>query len=454
MFVNTFKSKFNFKDVNIDKFGFCCFLAGVFLLATAVGISIILLLVSLLVSFRKPQNLFKDKWNYPLIVSSLLMILSTIIHFLRVKNNADLGLNPELSLIGLMNWIPLFLCFFGFQKYLNSPEKRIITSKLLICGSIPVIFSGVLQLYNVNGPFELFNGLIIWFQKPLKEVGSLSGLFNNQNYAGLWMALVWPFCLSEFNFPKRSNLRKLILLIICFLFITFIFLTDSRNAILGLIISSPIVLGTSNLFWYLPTIFLGFSLLALTVLPIFPTEIKLFMESIIPKRIYTLFPEVGFSNIGSYPRVNKWISSLQFILEKPMFGWGAASFPILYRLKSGEWFGHAHNLPFELAISYGILPALIIFSFYAYLLFLSFKKILLVTKKRKINIPFFLNQKAWFAASFIFLLSHLVDIQYFDARISTLCWILLAGLRCFLKEDLEKIYISDKKTYCKILRNK
>ena len=39
----------------------------------------------------------------------------------------------------------------------------------------------------------------------------------------------------------------------------------------------------------------------------------------------------------------------KFILENPIFGWGAASFPILYKLKSGEWFGHSHNLPFELS---------------------------------------------------------------------------------------------------------
>ena len=425
-----------FKNFNSEKFGFYCFLSGVFLLASAVGLSIILFLISLFISLNKSHKLLKDKWNYPLLISSFLMLLSTLEHFLRNENYAELGIDPKLSLIGLFNWLPLFLCFWGFQKYLNSPKKRLITSKLLICGSIPVIFSGILQLLNINGPFELFNGLIVWFQKPLQEVGSISGLFNNQNYAGLWMALVWPFCLSGFNSPKKNILKKIILLVICILFIFFIFLTDSRNAILGLIISSSIVLGKANLFWYLPMIFLGFSLLALTVIPIFPNEIKLYMESIIPKRIYTLFPEIGFKNIYSYPRVNKWISSLSFIYKNPLFGWGGASFPVLYYLKSGEWFGHAHNLPFELAISYGIFPALIIFSFYIYLLYLSFKKISLFSQNKESSRIYFLNQKAWFAASLIFLLSHQVDIQYFDARISILCWIILSGLRCFLREDL------------------
>ena len=437
---NLYKNKF-IKNFNTEQFGFYCFLSAVFFLASAVGISIILFLIALLISLLNPHKLLKDKWNYPLLLSAFLMILSTLVHLLRNEYYLYLGIDPKLSLIGLFNWLPLFLCFWGFQKYLNCPKKRLITSKLLICGSIPVIFSGVLQLLNINGPFELFNGLIVWFQKPLQELGSISGLFNNQNYAGLWMALVWPFCLSGLISPKKNILKKIILLIICILFITFIFLTDSRNAILGLIISSSIVLGKANLFWYLPTVLLGFSLLALTVIPIFPNEIKIYMESIIPKRIYTLFPEIGFNNINSYPRVNKWISSLSFIYKNPLFGWGAASFPVLYHLKSGEWFGHAHNLPFELAISYGILPALIIFSFYVYLLYLSFKKISLFSKQNKSSMSYFFNQKAWFSASLIFLLSHLVDIQYFDARISILCWIYLAGLRCFLREDLgSKLY--------------
>ena len=426
---------YNIKNFNSNKLGLFCFFSGVFLLPSAVGISIIFLLISIFLSLLKTEQILKDKWNYPLILSSLLMILSTIFHFLREENYIDLGIDPNLSLIGLFNWIPLFICFWGFQKYLNTPQKRLLTSKLLICGSIPVIFSGILQLLNINGPFELFNGLIIWFQKPLKEVGSLSGLFNNQNYAGLWMTLVWPFCLSELKTPNRQFLKKIILLLICIFFVSFIFLTDSRNAILGLLVTSPIILGTANLIWYLPTILFGFLLLALTVIPIFPIEIRIFMETIIPERIYTLFPEIGFNNLSSYPRINKWIASLSFISKNPIFGWGAASFPILYNIRYGEWFGHAHNLPFELAISYGILPALIIFSFYITLLYLSFKKISLFHQKSANNIGYFLNQKAWFASSLIFFLAHLVDIQYFDARISILCWILLAGIRSSLKEE-------------------
>ena len=427
-----------FKKFNIEKFGYYCFLTGIFFLASAVGVSILLLLISVTITFIKPKNFIKDKWNYPLLISGILMILNTFIHFQRFEKYSDLGIDPQLSFIGLFNWIPFFLCFWGFQNYLNSPKKRLITSKLLICGSIPVIISGILQLLNINGPFQLFYGMVVWFQKPISDIGSLAGLFNNQNYAGLWMALVWPFCLAEFIRPKRTPLKKLLLLTISIFFVCFIFLTDSRNAILGLIISSPIILGSSNLIWYLPTIFFGFALIGLTVIPIFPTEIKIFMESIIPSRIYTLFPEIGFNNLNSYPRINKWITSFSLIARNPIFGWGAASFPILYTL-NGERFRHAHNLPIELALSYGLLPALIIFSFYVTILYLSFRKIFLSSTKNDFEIFYLLNNKSWFAASLIFLLSHLFDIQYFDVRFSSLCWIFLAGLKCLLMENSKKL---------------
>ena len=265
IYINKLLEKFN-----IEKFGYYCFLSGIFFLASAVGVSILLLFISVTITFLKPKNFLKDKWNYPLLIGGILMIVNTFIHFQRYEKYIYLGIDPQLSFIGLFNWIPFFLCFWGFQNYLNSPKKRLLTSKLLIFGSIPVIISGILQLLNINGPFQLFYGMVVWFQKPISDIGSLAGLFNNQNYAGLWMSLVWPFCLAEFITPKRTPLKKLLLLTISIFFVFFIFLTDSRNAILGLIISCPIILGSSNLIWYVPTIIFGFALLGLTVLPIFP----------------------------------------------------------------------------------------------------------------------------------------------------------------------------------------
>ena len=67
------------------------------------------------------------------------------------------------------------------------------------------------------------------------------------------------------------------------------------------------------------------------------------------------------------------------------------------------------------------------------ILYLSFKKI---SKYKKTEKDPYLEsfQRAWFTSFLIFFLSHLVDIQYFDVRISLLCWIFLAGLKSFIEE--------------------
>ena len=400
------------------------------------ALSIFFFIVAISISFINPNNFFKDKWNYPFFISSFFMIMSSLKHF---ENTGELYKSywePSLSLIGLLNWIPLFFFFWGFQKYLNSPEKRMITSKIFICGSIPVIISGILQLLNINGPLETLNGLVIWYQKPFTDIGgSLSGLFNNQNYAGLWMVMIWPFCLAAIMQKNLTKSLKLIVLLICLSFSVFIFLTDSRNAFLCFLISTPLVLGKSSLLWYLPTLLISFSFLALAVLPIFPEEIQIFAKSIVPSRIYTKFPEIGFNNLIEYPRISKWASAFSYILQKPLFGWGAAAFPIIYRLeKGGAWFGHAHNLPLDLAVSYGLFPSLLIFSSYLLLLLINFKKYFLGNIKNVLNDKYIYFQRAWFTSSLVFLISHLSDVLYFDGRISIICWILLAGLRCAIKE--------------------
>jgi len=104
-----------FEEFDIEKFGLFCFLTGIFFLASAVGISIIFLLISVFISFLKPKNFFKDKWNYPLFISGILMLISTFIHFQRYEKYIDLGIDPQLSLIGLFNWVPFFYVSGGFK---------------------------------------------------------------------------------------------------------------------------------------------------------------------------------------------------------------------------------------------------------------------------------------------------------------------------------------------------
>ena len=80
---------------------------------------------------------------------------------------------------------------------------------MLISGSIPLIFTGLGQyFFKWYGPFEILNGLIIWFQRPLNSDMGLSGLFNNQNYAACWLVVMFPFTLVFLLKSKEAKIKK------------------------------------------------------------------------------------------------------------------------------------------------------------------------------------------------------------------------------------------------------
>ena len=125
-----------------------------------------------------------------------------------------------------------------------------------------------------------------------------------------------------------------------------------------------------------------------------------------------------------------WKNSLLYIFEKPLTGWGGNNFSYIWNNTNKEYFGHAHSIPLELSIQYGVITSLAITGMVSLLLFLSFKKLFLLADLKFIN-----NQNkdnfdiAWFASASSIMYSNLIDIHYFDLRVSILIWILLAGLK-------------------------
>ena len=137
------------------------------------------------------------------------------------------------------------------------------------------------------------------------------------------------------------------------------------------------------------------------------------------------FSEEGFKDID-VSRIEILKSAIFLLFKKPLFGFGAASFSAIYAYNTGFWKGHSHNLLVEFAFSYGIPATIIIFFAISSILFLSGRKIFFEkTLKKEKN---FL-ERAWWCSTFFFLISQLVDIQYFDGKIAILFWILLAGLK-------------------------
>ena len=82
-------------------------------------------------------------------------------------------------------------------------------------------------------------------------------------------------------------------------------------------------------------------------------------------------------------------------------------------------------------VSYGMPPAIFIFIPIFLLIYFSSKKVLFKNK----NIVEPIIDQAWVSALIaLILFSQMVDVQYFDGRISIILWLLLVGAKSIIDE--------------------
>ena len=419
----------------IPKFFNNFFLIGAFLLPSAFTLGTVILLTCVFYGVFIGKGYFKDKLNTMFFVAGIFLIISALVHSNFNDYLSEYRINHELSWIGLANWIPFFLCFWGFQPYLNSNLKRRRTEIALLAGTLPVIITGIGQsFFNWHGPMDTLNGLIIWYQRPIEGITGMTGLFNNPNYTGLWLNLILPFCLAETINLKNNEFKRIITTLFSFSFTLCTILTNSRAAWICISLGSVVMLGRKGLKLIFPLLISISFIVGSTIYPIFGNKIQFLLRSIIPNNIWMEFTDFQIS------RLDIWNTALKNIINFPIFGTGGGSFPDIYMYETGLWKGHAHNLPLELFLSYGIPAGIIIFLPIIYLFIFSTKTIFF---NRLIKISIF--DKAWVISIMLFLFSQLVDVQYFDGRISILFWILLAGAKNIIDEDkLSRNFIKGK----------
>tara|TARA_B100000886_G_scaffold339872_1_gene306778 strand:- start:2668 stop:3984 length:1317 start_codon:yes stop_codon:yes gene_type:complete len=419
-----------YKYIKDSYFSKKIFWSGIFFLPSAPGIAFILLFISSTLSIKNNyRKLANDKWNLVFIVSALLMPIICILQPGSIEpllNNWD----KSLTWIGLTNWVLLIFCFLSFQFFVKTAKDRKILALTIISGSIPVIFSGFAQyVFKIYGPFELLNGFIIWFQRPLNENTGMSALFNNQNYAGAWFCIIWPLSLAVLldSFNKRIN--KYISLSILISITISIILTTSRSAWGGLVFLIPLMTGISSLPYLSLIIFVILLLKIFVITNLVKSDFNNYLKDLIPIKFLREFNPENF--YGRESRIEIWSNAIKFISQRPILGWGAAAFPVLYFFENNTFIAHSHNLILELAVSYGIPITVIIFVSIFLICIFSFKKVFANKSFTQTNF----YDRAWFSSFIILIYTQLVDIQYFDGRISIIFWILLAGLKELINTD-------------------
>ena len=151
-----------------------------------------------------------------------------------------------------------------------------------------------------------------------------------------------------------------------------------------------------------------------------------------PAQITTL------SNENIFPRFEIWSKSFELIKSNLITGYGAGTFKNLYSISNGIYgdIQHSHNIFLEISINHGLPSSLIIISTMIFITINCWRNNANIDLNKLENLD---NKKkqfeqAWIISFMAFFLIHIFDITYFDGRISTLAWILLAGMRSIINE--------------------
>lgn len=408
---NTFIQDFS-KIKNDNKI----FLIGIFLSLSAPIISSFFLITSIFISFSKSKfNFLKNIFNRLLIISIIIIFISSLKH--TFFNDLNISWQSTNSWIGLLRWFMMILIFCYLDNYVKTVKQKNYFSISLISGSIPLLITGFGQYFlNWSGPWDLFNGFITWYLYSVSEGHSLMGLFSNPNYAGAWLVIITPFLIDQFLKKDTSKNIKIFIFFMTVIDLFALYLTNSRNAYFGIIIIL-IILSTRKIlqiFAFLSGIFI-FSFVSLN------------KRSIINdlKSILSIKNNGNLNFLFETTRFEIYEKTSFLIMQRPLFGWGYTSFPLIYQLEGGvsSYIQHPHNILLFFAYNYGFIFASFVSITISILIFKSFEKIYQnITRVNFIN-------KAWITSTFVFLLMNLNDISYLEGRLSVISWILLAGTK-------------------------
>jgi len=375
--------------------------------------------VALLLGSRGRTPPLADRANAVLLAAAILMTLGCF--------RAESG---WLAWVGLANWLPFFWAFWGYQPYLATAAARRRCGLALLAGTVPVILTGLGQLWwGWSGPFQQLGGLIIWHLDPGgNPPGRLSGLFNYANIAGFWLALAWPFALAALLQRQQRPWQRVVALMIAASLAAALFLTDSRNAWGALVVALPLVVGPGSWLWLLPLLLLAVALVSLASIGGVPALLQAPARALVPETIWVRLSDLHFA--GHRPlaitRLAQWQVAVGLIAERPWLGWGAAAFSLIYPRRTGHWHGHPHNLPIDLALSHGLPVAALVVALVLWLLIGSARRGMAAG-------PVF--ERAWWASALVLACLHATDIPFYDSRINVAGWVLLAGLRCAIGTD-------------------
>ena len=132
-------------------------------------------------------------------------------------------------------------------------------------------------------------------------------------------------------------------------------------------------------------------------------------ENFPTKSMFKKLFQTNYFDKFQFRRIDIWDKALNLIAERPLLGWGAGTFPIIYAIRGGiEKAQHTHSMPLEIAQTYGIPLSITLTCFVTFLFFKAWR---IIFRNRK---TVSLINKAWITSFLIIVISHISDVTYYD----------------------------------------
>ncbi len=321
-------------------------------------LSLLLFITYLIKELKKPKINLKN--ILPIILLCLFFIwacLSALFSF--DKKIAFLG--SEYRKEGVLSYL-FYGGFIGLGAMIKNEKKYIILGNILL---LTAIFAGIINYLSTNLSLRLFLNL------------PYSGFFHHPNHFGYFLDI--SIIISIILFLKNKSKIFKIYYFVTYLFLLFILIINntfgSYLAILFSLVILLIYLIKNKFYKYGILIIVPFLILSCTLktsnyennkVIVFDNFIVLAYDlRIIVKPQYGYLKKYepdkeNIDSVGSF-RGGLWRNGLNFIKQKPIFGYGPDSLEREYN-KVNIYMDRAHNLIIQLAASVGIIGALLYFS--------------------------------------------------------------------------------------------
>jgi O-antigen ligase len=205
-----------------------------------------------------------------------------------------------------------------------------------------------------------------------------------------------------------------------------LFLTNSRNAwgvALAVIMTFAAYIG-----WRWIVALTSWVVIAVLQAAYGPSPWRDWCRAIVPRMIWARINDDLFQNrpIASL-RTTQWQFAWSMVQQRPLTGWGLRNFTPLYQAQMNYFIGHPHNLPLMLSAEMGLPATLIFYGLIGWVVYGGVKWVqtkpqsLISRDDRMIVLTYIVA----FMACTVF---SLFDVTFFDARINTMQWLLLAAI--------------------------